>query len=631
LDENASKVDRLQVLLAAAAAAEGPTFAEMLPLLQAAALKYDLDLTRRQYDGLRRTPGFAKLLPPHYRLQATINEAIPKPTVIPLDNGMSVAAVSLRDSILADFLVNPRLGQHTHHAMKIGGDASTDHKEKDELARSILLLTYAWNDITIGLGANSVRSHRIISAAWAKETFDSVQSMCALLDKELRLLRDNGLDVPQLDGTTVHHTFSFTLSGDLKWLHYVYGRAGPGSSYPCLYCWVKKGSMGNCFRTKSKNIGKSFNNRPYDVTLSEMTTIASMNKMAAKAAQERAKLEQEEKEKKESKDEKIEKDDKEEITKVKLMKDGKKIGVLVMNQEWAPSISIEPCDCPMERLHCLLRLTEIFERLVAADLVKTTTVPVVNPKTGKKRRPMTRARLDGRYQTTLKQLGVHRSITGLTGVECRRILDQPDVYLQDIAQHREYKNILLAMKGLAKLDRMMSNVESDEQALEYGKAAHAWARALTKWLPSARQNIYVHIMAVHSYRWRRIGDSSTYALEKTNAVMKAAKKRTRADRKVRVPRTTKSAAGQLSRMVAHVNTGNVLTFHSPVPPSTKRALTCRACGGDHYKSYSLCPVKIRRAPPSQQLPYNLQHALGKRHAREQERARSLSCKKRKNE
>jgi len=316
------------------------------------------------------------------------------------------------------------------------------------------------------------------------------------------------------------------------------------------------------------------------------------------------------------------------------MKDEKKIGVLVMNQEWAPSLSIEPRDCPMERLHGLLRLTEIFERLVAADLVKTTTVPAVNPKTGKKRRPMTRARLDGRYKNTLQHLGVHRSITGLSGVECRRILDEPETYLQDIAGHPDYKNILSAMKGLAKLDSMMSNIETDEQALEYGKAAHAWARALTKWLPSARQNIYVHILAVHSYRWRRIGDSATYALEKTNATMKAAKERTRADPKVRVPITTKSASGQLSAMLTHVNTGNILSLHSPIPPPTKRTVTCKACGGGHYKSYSLCPAKLRLHPPNQQLSYQLQHALGKRHAREQERARSLSnpvCKKLKNE
>ena len=411
-----------------------PTTPPRLPLLQAAALKFHLNFSRAQYDGLRRVLGFKDLLPPHYLVQQTVDEAAAPTTIIPADNGMSIAMVSLRESILSDFIFNPALNHQQRHVIKIGGDAATDHKEKDEMARSV-----------------------------------------------------------------------------------------------------------------------------------------------------------------------------------------------------TPSLSIEPCHCPMERLHCQLRITEIYERVVADHLMLSTAVSAKG-KSGAVRKAVVRARLDLRYRSTLKALGIHRSITGLTGNECRRILDAPDTYTRDIRSHPRHAEILRSMKLFAKLDKMVSSISTDEDAAAFGKLAHNWARHLTAWLPKAGNSIYVHVFAVHAWRWRNLGQSSTYALEKTNAMVKGAKLRTRQDLKDRSGSSLfKSASGQLAAMISHVNRGNTLSFQSPVTPPKKRQYSCSKCSGSHYSTYSLCPIRSMPPLDAATLSYPLIGSIGKKHARDQERKHSITnysfCKK----
>ena len=187
-------------------------------MLAAAAMKTQLGLSAEQYDGLRAVMDGGRL-PPRYKLDRKIKAtgAAVKEVVV---NGMSMAVVSLAAALEADLRAHPLLRNKTVHHLKIGGDASYDASEKEDKSSSILLLSYAWVAKEAGLPGNSTRSHRIIAGAWAKESHESVQTMCGYFADEIDELATKGLTIT-IDGVPYHCTIDWSVFGDMKWIRIV--------------------------------------------------------------------------------------------------------------------------------------------------------------------------------------------------------------------------------------------------------------------------------------------------------------------------------------------------------------------------------------------------------------------------
>jgi len=159
---------------------------------------------------------------------------------------MSVS--SLTDVINQELRDNAELRKTTIHRVKIGGDASFDPRdtvtEKESKSASILLLIFAWMNRDADLAPNSTRSHRVVAAAWAKESRESVQTMCGpgLFANEITKLRDEGLDFTY-EGVMTKHRFDFYVMGDAKWVRLAYGLGSCASTYGCLFCSCPKAKI----------------------------------------------------------------------------------------------------------------------------------------------------------------------------------------------------------------------------------------------------------------------------------------------------------------------------------------------------------------------------------------------------
>jgi hypothetical protein len=261
------------------------------------------------------------------------------------------------------------------------------------------------------------------------------------------------------------------------------------------------------------------------------------------------------------------------------------------NQEYEPSIDIEPCDCPPEPLHMRMRIVEIFEREVAATL---------HPKCTEQE-AKNRLRLSSEYQELLQSMGVDRRITGLTGVECRKILDQPKKYcaiVQDI--HPHHKRMVLSLGMFAELDDMLGYFADEHVAAAVGEAALRFAQEFMDWCPRARRSIYLHILGCHAYRWHRLNDTSSHALELINANVKQLKHFTLRDPKTLDSSTRKDASGSLVSMVKLSNARSLLAPSSPVKDSSPRGpVSCTACGQvGHIRSNRACPKRADDLPQS---------------------------------
>jgi hypothetical protein len=257
-------------------------------------MKLKLGLTRSDYQGLAEV--MKGVLPPHYLLTNVIDAAIAPVREVKVD-GLSMAASTLTDAITSDLYANPKLRSQLVHSIKIGGDASHDSSEKEEKSSSILMLTFGWIAPAAGLPANSTRSHRVLAAAWAKESHHSVQAMCRLFAAEITKLRKDGLTLKIGDAEPVTYRFRFSVSGDMKWVRLAYGLGGCSSTFGCLYCRIEKKDIYRMLKDAIFGEG-------YDQPRDNMRSTDLMHRQAATAAEKRlAKAEKAEK-KKENKEEK---------------------------------------------------------------------------------------------------------------------------------------------------------------------------------------------------------------------------------------------------------------------------------------------------------------------------------------
>jgi len=184
--------------------------------IRAAIIMTRMGLSSRQYKNMRHYTG---TMFPSYDAVHKAEQQLTPPVCVVTFGGISIAKVSLIQSIWFDIAHNPTIllmhrDNKTMPHIKIGGDSCTDISEKEGSSKSLLILAYAWvNDRNEQLsiwGSNSIFSHR----AWCGEDITTVQSMCALFEHEITLLR-NGLNFQSQNETWVSR-FHVTMFGDMK-------------------------------------------------------------------------------------------------------------------------------------------------------------------------------------------------------------------------------------------------------------------------------------------------------------------------------------------------------------------------------------------------------------------------------
>lgn len=221
-----------------------PQWSSMSPHMTAS-FQVALGLSKRKMDLARRAiPGmFASRDKVNEWLKAQATSA----KLINM-NGISMTMVSLKLSIASDirnvFSKDPKLKARTHHIIKIGGDGTTDIREKNAKIRTILVLAYAYCDIGNVLAE---RNHGVIATAWVKESINSIHAMAKQPNSEIIDLINDGMDI---DG--VHHSFKFYLCGDMKWLRMAYGLNGCGSAYCCPHCIIKRNQLDESYESEAK-------------------------------------------------------------------------------------------------------------------------------------------------------------------------------------------------------------------------------------------------------------------------------------------------------------------------------------------------------------------------------------------
>jgi hypothetical protein len=549
-----------------------------------------LGLTRSDYQGLADV--MKGVMPPHYLLTNVIDAAIAPVREVVVD-GLSMAATTFTEALTADLHANPKLRAQLVHSIKIGGDASHDSSEKEEKSSSILMLTFGWIAPAAGLPANSTRSHRILAAAWAKESHHSVQAMCRLFAHEITKLRKDGLTLTIGDAAPVTYRFRFSVSGDMKWVRLAYGLGGCSSTFGCLYCRIEKKDIYRFLKDARLDNG-------YDQPRDKMRSIDFMRRQAAEAAKKRIVNVEKAKKKKEKEEKKEEKKGKENVDPKKAAKAkaaaAKKllsVGKGAENQEWPPAWDIEPGDAPPERLHLLLCVCRIFERALAAMLhPKETCTP-----RGKRKQinqTMELRNNDEHREKCLRPLTIdRRPITGYTGEEWKKILGNPRLWCSLADSSDEHEYLVYSMEEFAVLFEKMGSMNDEKSAREFGEKALEWAQDVAEWCEAARSSFYLHVFATHAWRWYDLSDHCSYAMEKMGGMMKKTKRKYMSDAKTSEEK--RSAKGALTSMVRVTNATNVLSPFSPLPEPKRREMYCSACGNaGHQRSSGACPAKRLR-------------------------------------
>jgi hypothetical protein len=129
------------------------------------------------------------------------------------------------------------------------------------------------------------------------------------------------------------------------------------------------------------------------------------------------------------------------------------------------------------------------------------------------------------YRAHLKDMQIPRSITGLTGEECDKVLRRYYEWSRPLSSHRLYNQFRDAVHQLYVL---FNHKHTQEQ---WRDRARAWAIHVSTYFGVAINScIYLHVLAVHAYRWYPINKWTSQGLEKVNGRLKELKRRSWRDR-----------------------------------------------------------------------------------------------------
>jgi hypothetical protein len=443
-------------------------------LQQSAAVYVHNQCSTRRYDDLLKILGNVGLKP-RKEVKKIINEVIPNVKIKRFGEGkeaINMVTVSLSESIELTLKYDLRYREKLVKNIKIMCDCAHDLKEKYGKKRALLVVGWSFTGDHGDIKDNDDHTTRPLRAAWCGESHGPVIPMVNDLQEELDALSANGLDV---EGR--HYTFSFNYCADYKAVLLTYGKGASGSSYPCIWCdsHRKKLNRGQYKPNDHHRASPSDIIDPNDPIQSIMPTYALMKQIAEQRAKNR--------------EEKMENDD-----------------ASYRNMKYVPALNIDPKDCYPEPLHMRLRIVGLFERIRAR-------MAGIDPST---------LHANVEYKQLLKKLGIYRGMTGVTGGECRLILEGRDTFCEGVKKHSKHVALLECMRMFHWLDTHQTNETSPQ---EWKKFAREFRRLMMKnfqrWCGAS---IYLHILATHGYRFMPLHSFSTQALERMHVLFKQAKR-----------------------------------------------------------------------------------------------------------
>jgi hypothetical protein len=500
-----------------------PSYPQLTPE-QTANLMLDVGLSTTQMDTLRRH--MKGLLASRDKTRAVLDEMGPKAVErrYTLSDGrvLHYASVSLIDSVTYDAQHWNELKSITHHRIKIGGDGSTDLRDKNDKTRTISMLCYAHMDIPL---ANSYTHHGVLAAGWCKEDHPTVYGMAQHVVHEMEHLRTKGIII---DG--IQHTFEFNLFGDMKWLRLALGLKSSSATYCCIYCFITTDVMQRGYSGETKwdmydTHLKDMDNKsitPNDIEALPIGSGRSLIHMQTAAAK------------------------------------GYDYG-----QKCNPAFLINTWDCPVEELHMILRIMSRYESIWCAMHDSIHNIPIHETEI--------KAFHNEHYSKHLSSMHISRGISGLTGENCQKILRSLDTYLKPLQLHTHYDALRSSMSTF---DKLVNNKYATAEVWRDDARAYA-IHASSHFGEYMNSSCYLHVMACHGWRWFPIKQFSSYGMEKLNHQIKVSKGLIQRDMLSHEDAIC-NGGGALCRMLDRVNvTANC-------KPAPKRTYKCKGCGGNGH-------------------------------------------------
>jgi hypothetical protein len=257
------------------------------------------------------------------------------------------------------------------------------------------------------------------------------------------------------------------------------------------------------------------------------------------------------------------------------------------NIKYVPALNIDPKDCYPEPLHMRLRIVGLFERIRAR-------MAGIDPST---------VHANDEYKQLLKKMGIYRGITGVTGGECRRILEGRDTFCEGVKKHSKHGALVECMRMFHWLDTHQTNTTSPQ---EWKKCAREFRRLMMKnfqrWCGAS---IYLHVLATHGYRFMPLHSFSTQALERMHVLFKQAKRGWSVDDKKEESDkfTYHQNTKQLCQMMKWVLSRNCSWINAYIPPKKKKQCSkCHGMGHNKKRCYGVPPKSAITIPSVMSQP-----------------------------
>jgi hypothetical protein len=275
--------------------------------------------------------------------------------------------------------------------------------------------------------------------------------------------------------------------------------------------------------------------------------------------------------------------------------------------KFIPALKIEPMNCYPEPLHMRLRIVGLFERIRAR-------MRGIDPQT---------IHADKEYNRMLKTLGIYRHITGITGGECRRILENIPTFCAAVKGHPKHGILIRCMKLFDWLDQHQSHLTDIRK---WRDAARTLRRVMMKHFSKwCGLSVYLPLLSTHCYRFMPLHPWSTQALERLHTLFKKAKRRYSAEEKKELPNGDHDSdeeievnefkyhqnTKQLMQMMKWVLARNSSWMGRAMPPKKKmRCSRCQVYGHNRkrcMRTQAKTAIKIPTTaiPPPPPLPVTI--------------------------
>ena len=438
----------------------------------------------------------------------------------------------------------------------MGGDGASDASVHNPLLQSLLIFGMCLCGVD-GVKSSSHKNTDILTAMFESESFKSISALTRKVRKEMEEIEEAGgvfFEDPESKETRLYRV-KFFIFGDLKFTHYVFGLQGQSSSYPCVYCFCHRDNLLNFLQVPSIPIGR---------TLSKMMADGAKGEKLMEELGIEKKLETE-RDRFLATNGTPKKKKRHQYERQKIRKPLNQRSQDLFNQIKEPLLLIAPKRFILDTLHTLLRIVDFFEFLVELEIQKY---------------PARAEQLRNDYKRALKDLHVHKKITGFIGKEAIKIFDNCYDLVTFLPEASRPKLIEFCERFREIVHYFNSERRfSQQEALMYRNLCLGFGQFLNINFPISnfRSNLYIHSLVYHSwelmYEYGNLGIFSAKGLKALNAIMKTTRKEHIAfgqtEKKPEIVQLVEYNSSSKSPVVAN-NTPH---------PQKRRSPTCSRCKG----------------------------------------------------